>query len=287
LLVLAAFWAADGAFYLARAGDFFYRTHAIARVHNADFVPASGVVEFLHHGYWNLAITANSVWMMVVPLFAGAICWLALLRRRDETTLFALIGGFVTVYLFFGTSSLVRFINLPFQERYFVPVVPFVVLALVLLIGRASWPARRESMALALLGAACFVGGVVEASKRSGTLYFTEGLRNAAIAATSVPEDGRPIYATPFTQENIEAYLPSAVFARLKTWTPTSASPGYYLSLVREGALVWPDTALSAPPPLGPRYLSVGLSQRRASTWFAVPRRPARDSAVVYTIGNR
>jgi hypothetical protein len=287
LLFFAGLWAAEGVFYLARAGDFFYRVHAIARVHNASIVPASGVKDFLHRGYWNLASTAYSVWMMALPLLIGSVCWLALLRRRDETTVFGLIGGFVAFYLFFGTSSLVRLVNLPFQERYFIPLVPFIVLSFVILLERVAAPVRREAMALVALGVVCLAGGVAEASTRSGTLYFTEGLRNAALAARQIPKDGRPIYATDLTRVGLEAYVPPETFVRLRSWSGAGSPPGYYISLYREGQPIWPDSTIPDPRALGPTYVSVGVSQRRASAWFAVPRRTPRDSAVVFSVGNR
>lgn len=288
LLAFVALWAAEGTFYLARAGDFFYRAHTIAQVHNAQIGPSAGLKDFVRRGWWNLAITADSVWMMVVPLCVGTVAWLALLRRRDETTLFALIGGFVAIYLFFGSSSLTRFVNLPFQERYLVPVAPFVALALVIVLERLTWlSSRGEAMALGVLGAVCFAAGTGEAAQRGGTLYFAEALRNAAIAASSLPQDGRPIYASTRTREELGVVLPPETLARLKPWGSAGASPGYYLVLMRDGHPLWPDSGLTTLDALGSAYLSAGRSQRRASAWFAVPRRPARDSAVIYAVGSR
>ena len=52
--------------------------------------------------------------------------------RRNSELLIALIGSFSFLYLLTGTSSLTRLVHLPYQARYFQPVIPFAALGLAM-----------------------------------------------------------------------------------------------------------------------------------------------------------
>jgi 4-amino-4-deoxy-L-arabinose transferase-like glycosyltransferase len=289
LTTFCAVWILEGFFYLVRAGDFLYKPHAIAAVHNAAIPPAANLLEFLRHGYWNLTTTIYSVWLTLVPLVVGVVCWIVLIRRRHEMTTFALIGAFICAFLFFGSSSVTRLVNLPYQERYFGPILPFVAISLsavldVLARGRGTW----RGVAPMTIAAACLVGGVIGAAARSGTLYFTEGLRNAAIAVAVLAPDGRPIFADWRIRDGLVHYLPKGLSDRVMSTRDTvSAKPtGYYLVVMRDGRPIWVDSTVSASI-LSSKRLTISLSQRRVDAWYPVPRRLARDSVVVYDLGQR
>jgi hypothetical protein len=279
-----AVWLAEGMFFLARAGDFFYKVDALSEKHNAGASVAHGVVEFVRRGWWNLEDVSHSVWLSAVPLAVGAVCWLVLLQSRRRTAVFALIGGFVTAYLFFGTSSFSRFVNLPYQERYLLPVIPCVAIALGDVLER--WRGGARLAWLAVLGAACFVGGSVGAARRSGRLYFSEGLRNAAIAVAALPNDGRPVLTARQFRLSLSHYLPHALAARVYDHTDyPPGTPGYYLVVLRGGIPAVSDT-ISKPGALGTPYLSVALDQRRAALWSSGGWEE-KDSVVVYPMSAR
>jgi 4-amino-4-deoxy-L-arabinose transferase-like glycosyltransferase len=276
-------WVMEGLFFLARAGDFLYKPHALATAHNAGIKPSHGLIEFARRGWWNVAEVHRSVWLTAVPLVVGIICWVRLLLPRRRTTVFALIGGFVAAYLFVGTSSFSRLVNLPYQERYFIPVIPCVAIALADVLER--WRGGPRASWLAALAVACFVGGVVGAGARSGRLYFTEGMRNAAIAVNALPDDGRPVLAAAQIRWGVIHYLTPLAARRVHDATDyPKGTPGYYLTVLRDGAPAIADSL--EPKVLGAAYLSVAVDQRRKRLW-SMDGAHARDSAVVYIMGAR
>jgi hypothetical protein len=139
---------------------------------------------------------------------------------------------------------------------------------------------------LAAIAVACCVGGFVGAQQRSGRLYFTEGLRNAAIAVKALPNDGRPVLAASQIRLGVSFYLTPSVASRVHDARDyPRGSAGYYLTVIRDGAPLVSDTA-PAPRGLGAPYLSVAVDQRRETLWS--PHTPeVQDSAVVYLIGPR
>lgn len=277
-------WVMEGLYFLLRAGDFLYKPHALAAAHNSTMEPAHGLIDFVRRGWWNLEDVSSSVWLSAVPLLVGAVCWLLVLWPRRRTAVFALIGAFVTAFLFFGTSSFSRLVNLPYQERYLIPVLPCVAIVLAEVLQR--WGAATRAPALAAITAACCVGGFVGAQQRSGRLYFTEGLRNAAIAVNSLPNDGRPVLTAAQIRHGMSYYLSPSVARRVHdAHDYPRDSAGYYLTVIRDGAPVIHDTA-SAPRGLGTPYLSVAVDQRRETLW-SPGAREVQDSAVVYVIPPR
>jgi 4-amino-4-deoxy-L-arabinose transferase-like glycosyltransferase len=280
----AGVWVMEGLYFLLRAGDFLYKPHALAAAHNSQMQPAHGLIDFVRHGWWNLAHVRRSVWLSGVPLLVGAVCWLLVLWPRRRTAVFALIGAFVTAFLLFGTSSFSRLVNLPYQERYLIPVLPCVAIVLADVLER--WRAATRAPVLAAIALACCVGGFVGAQQRSGRLYFTEGLRNAAIAVKALPNDGRPVLAASQIRLGVSFYLTPSVASRVHDARDyPRGSAGYYLTVIRDGAPIVSDTA-PAPRGLGAPYLSVAVDQRRETLWS--PHTPeVQDSAVVYLIGPR
>jgi hypothetical protein len=285
-----AVWVLEGLFYLIRAGDFLYKVHAIAAVHNAAIAPAANLLDFARHGYWNLASTLDSVWLTLVPLVVGLACWTILIVRRHDTAIFAAIGVFTSGFLFFGTSSLTHLVNLPYQERYFDPMLPFVAIAFAVVLGQAmaARPRRWRETVVAFIALATLVGGTFGAAARSGTLYFTEGLRNAAIAVAALPKDGLPVFAHEHARDGLAQYLPSSLASRVVQTGIGDGGDGvgYYLVILRDGVPLWPDSIFSARDQRSIR-LTVSLSQRRVDAWNPVARRRARDSVIVYDLGRR
>ena len=279
-----AVWVTEGLFFLLRAGDFLYKPHALAAAHNSMIQPAHGLIDFMRHGWWNLEHVRRSVWLSGVPLLVGAVCWLLVLWPRRRTAVFALIGAFATAFLLFGTSSFSRLVNLPYQERYLIPVIPCVAIVLAEVLQR--WRAAMRAPVLAAIAVACCVGGFVGAQQRSGRLYFTEGLRNAAIAVNALPNDGRPVFAATQLRHGVSFYLTPSVAGRVHDASDyPRGSAGYYLTVLRAGAPAVSDAAL-APRGLGAPYLSVAVDQRRMSLW-SPGQHKVQDSAVVYLLGPR
>jgi 4-amino-4-deoxy-L-arabinose transferase-like glycosyltransferase len=278
----AGVWVVEGLFFLMRAGDFLYKSHALAAAHNSTMEPAHGVIDFVRRGWWNLSDVRRSVWLSAVPLLAGAACWLRLLWPRRRTTVFALMGGFIAAYLFFGTSSFSRLVNLPYQERYLIPVLPCAAIAIADVLER--WHGGLRARWLAGLAVVCFIGGFAGAQVRSGRLYFTEGLRNGAIAVNALPNDGRPVLTAAQLRFGMDPYRPRNIARRVHDGTdyPRGVA-GYYLTVFRDGAPLLVDSAF-VPRSLGTAYLSVAVDQRRGGLWNALSRH-VQDSAVVYIMG--
>jgi hypothetical protein len=241
---------------------------AIKRGHSPTALPPAVIVTALSHAVPGVLYMLSA----------------ALLLRGRRTAVFALIGGFVAAYLFVGTSSFSRLVNLPYQERYFIPVIPCVAIALADVLER--WRGGPRASWLAALAVVCFLGGVVGAGARSGRLYFTEGMRNAAIAVNALPNDGRPVMAASQIRWGVIQYLTPRAASRVHDATDyPKGTPGYYLTVLRNGAPAIADSNVT-PNVLGEAYLSVAVDQRRKRLWSLDGAR-AQDSAVVYIMGTR
>ncbi|MEE8410144.1 MAG: glycosyltransferase family 39 protein, partial [Myxococcota bacterium] len=168
---LGAFLIADGLIYLAYTGDFFYRYSAIGAVHNVS-IGAHGVGEFLAVA-WDHILKAVSSWRLTgVSILAGFVLFPLALRHHPPLRLFAATGLFVSLYLLFGSSSLSRLVPLPFQPRYFQPIIPFVSLCLAGLLVPWLQVARRYRAPVHLtLGLLVFITGMGPVQSQAGRMY--------------------------------------------------------------------------------------------------------------------
>jgi 4-amino-4-deoxy-L-arabinose transferase-like glycosyltransferase len=194
-------------------GDFAYRYHAIAATHNSVLEPATGIADFLRRGWWNLAMVLDEPLAMGVPAVAFAVAWGYCLVRRPDVRIFAFVGLGLALYSLFGTSSLTRLVNLPFQERYATLLLPFGAVCLAALAANFLSRPRTGAVATVLIFAASLWAGIVVASPRAGTLYFAETLRNAVVAIDSLP-DGQ-VAAPEFLCKQIHRVGPARMRVRL------------------------------------------------------------------------
>lgn len=279
-------WLGECLTYWALAGDFFYKMHAIASVHNAGVVPAAGLVDFVRHGWWNFLVILGDPVELAIPLLAGAVAGVWAIATRHRTALWALVLGFVGCYLVFGSSSLVRLVNLPFQERYPLALLPFALVPL------AAWLAprleRMKSAPAVLAALALVLGavGVVKASERAGELYFAAELRNAAEAVASVPQIDTPVFVESILCKQLRFFLPADRYAHLRcitAWEDLNGQSGY-LVIPTQGRLL-PKLELHADQrPQDWRLVArIAHDQRNVARLFGKVRPSTDASVALYT----
>jgi hypothetical protein len=193
-LGFALIWIVEcGALWLL-TGKFFYRYDAIVHAHNAAIPAAESVTEFVRHAYWNAFNVVKDWDFLLLPALLAVGTFALLIWRGGSASTLALIIAFCGSYLIGGTSSLTRLVNLPFTERYAVPLLPLVALA----IGMAVAPYLRSYHlrvgALALLSASAFVS-LYGSLDRVGNRFFEPYLSGAAVAVRSLDlSDDRPLF---------------------------------------------------------------------------------------------
>lgn len=206
-------------FYLL-TGDPLYRLHSLSVEHNAIMGEAKNLHQFMQHVYWNFR-GAIDPWAVSTPVLVTAACvWFYCAITRTRFIFFVLVGAFIAVYLIFGSSSLVRLIPLPEQDRYFEPVVPFLAVTVGAAISAmaSKWGVRSAtvlSVGTPILLALASIPSVVA---NAGDIGFSTLGKNTAIALNAIshthPE--RPIYVSPTLHRTIEPFVDSAIFSRLR-----------------------------------------------------------------------
>lgn len=227
----ALIWFIMSIAYLYIADDFFYRINAVSATHNPPPHRTTTSFEFVRLVWWNANIYIRDWDYLLVPLLTAIPAWIVLLMRHRSHWIWALSGIFVALFLVAGTSSLTRLVYLPFQERYFQPVLPLAALSLGVVI--AQYVRRRAfywSIAI-VMGAALLVLGISGAIQRDGQLYYSGYIQTAAIAVRSLPDDGKTIYVDTRTHRGLKHILHNRELKRVRRLDrlDTAIEAGYYL----------------------------------------------------------
>jgi hypothetical protein len=224
-----AVWLLESAFYSLVAGNFFYKFQAIRDVHNASIVPAESLYEFVRGAWWNASEIFSSWDQLLFPLIFAVPAWFIVLFGGKRFRLFAMCGLFVFIYLIIGTSSFTQLINLPFQERYIQPILPFAAVCIAYVLSRTSFSLQQSIILISVAGIFLAVG-CYGAIKRSGALYFTEMLRTAAIAVQLLPDDSEKVFVDLRLARGLQQILPRNAFARVHVLRAGEGRRGYYVS---------------------------------------------------------
>src|SRR5262249_50100384 len=151
-------------------------------------------------------------------MIAAVPAWILAMRRKGTEMLIALIGGFSFVYLLTGTQSLTRLIELPFQPRYFQPVIPFASLALATGYSRAVMNGRG-ARPLAY-GVALFVAvpSILAAPLVSGNLYRSAYYRTVATVVPLLNSSGKPVFVESQEFNALRHFLAVKRYSNLRPW---------------------------------------------------------------------
>lgn len=232
-------WAIESTVYWFLSGDFLYKVHAIASVHNtvisstqfADASDHSALLMFLKRGYWNFINVVSGNDLFLIPVAIAVVAWLVMLFSRTPWALFALVGAFTGGYLFFGTSSLTRLINLPAQDRYSFMLFPIIAVG----VGYLFWKWNNVAVRSVIVGL-IMVNGAISlhgATHRVGHLYFEPLLRNSAFAIELLPQiEQKKIYVDKRLLVGLRHYLADDTWQKLRE-LPLQGPipPGYYMVL--------------------------------------------------------
>lgn len=233
---LAVVFVLVGGGYWLLAGDFWYRQHAIVQVHNATIVEAADLHQFVQNGYWALmeGLRGHDGWMfgMILVVGAFAACMLMILERGCSGL--AWVAGFFLLYTFFGSSSLTRYVNLPFQDRYLLPFLPMASLCVADLMGRlrGHWSAHPKLVAAIASGllATHVYGGVRVAAQESGTIASHSYYCNVATAIDILATRGAAVHVDQVTFWHLRHFVPPSQLREVRVLTTTSTlEPGYYI----------------------------------------------------------
>jgi len=237
-LGFALVWLVTCTVYWLVAGDFFYQSRMLSERHNAHAEVATDAIAYVRMSWWSVQGVLDEPGFLAAPLAIAFMAWIACLRERGGVLIFALLGVFMTIYLTVGTSSLSRPLLLPFQERYYLPVVPFAAVCIASVLTRkavlhraASWIGGAVAVTYAILS-------IHGSATRSGSLYFAEALRSAAILVRSSPDSGALIVADERLGYALRFVLPENDYARVRWVYATSraepvASPDSYFIAYR------------------------------------------------------
>jgi hypothetical protein len=233
LLFFAGFFVVfflDGLVYYAYTGDLFYKITATTVCHNQD-IPHLGIAGFLQTTFDNFVDTFKRGTFFLVPLHLGLpVMFLASMVDR-RTRILSCIGLFILLYLIFGSSSLSALIPLPFQVRYFQPVIPFVAIAAGVLVTRYSLFSSRVAQVLVPSIVACLIAlnGASEVFLLAGTQYKSNLMKSFRTAVEVLADERQPLYVDPALHYNAQHFLQSTLYHRLLV-IPESGplKKGYY-----------------------------------------------------------
>jgi hypothetical protein len=175
---------ADGLVYFLYTGDYFYKFTATGLRHNAYIAPL-GFVEFLQKTTDTFIESFDDSPFVLIPVVLGLPALLIAAIVSQKTRLFAFVGLFVLLFLFFGSSSLTHLKPLPYQIRYLDPVVPFAVIAICGLFNNLQFTRRflfRFAIPVVAFWLILLNGGYEKAASFSGRMYnahFQKSFRNA------------------------------------------------------------------------------------------------------------
>jgi len=255
-------WLCEGLIHLLWTGDFLYRVHALSVVHNASIGEASGVYDFARRGYWNATLIFTLWDTLLLPACLAAVSWSYAVLTRSRYAVFALFGILLVLYSLFGTSSLTRLVNLPFQERYAQPWLPLMALTFCYASDKLFRNHERKyvlvSCGLIILS---ILLGILSSMDRAGRLHDAATMRNASIAVLSVPSQVKTIFTEGDISQYLTNFLPPEQMRRLQFVPEDGALPaGYYLVVGQPSERL--RTALTDNHNSRKPYLSVAIDQK-------------------------
>jgi hypothetical protein len=217
-------------------GDALYRLHAISFAHNTngDVTEAKSIHDFLRMTYWNAYSVSRWEAGSTPVLLLALLIWPLVLLLRGRSAFFALTGGFVTIYLVFGSSSFTRLIPLPVQDRYFEVIVPLLAIATADVVAHAgrAWPGARHIWVAAAIPVMLALASLPSIVVNAGDVAFSGLAKNASIAVKGVRQANEPlpVYASPRMRRVLEPFLPPEVWSDIRL-IPESGplAPGYYI----------------------------------------------------------
>ncbi len=232
--------AVEVGFFTVCTGDLLYKWRAYFTFAHKGAPPGGGLEEFLStcwnsvvHMFWNWK-PFLSVFHLGLPVMLLA----ALVNRR--MAIFPLFGLFVFLYLVFGSASLTRLLPLPFQLRYFLPVIPCVAISAALLLSREDrlpWRWARGLLPLLLLwGLMSASLGFVDA--KAGINYNAPLMNNVRTALEVLQDEDKPVYIEPVILSHLSHFAPRSLMQRVQT-IPRSGPllPGFYLLDPRDSVI--------------------------------------------------
>lgn len=256
------------------SGDFFYRSHAIAAVHNVAIGQASSLYDFLRRGYWNLWSVIYRWDFLLVPTMLGIWVSVYVIRRWRAAAVLGFMTLFCAAYMLFGSSSFTRLVNLPFQERYVHPLLPLIGISLAIYFFHTRRPIR---VAISSLIAVHIIIGLYGTLETVGDRYYEGFLRDAAIGVQIIHEEGEPIFVDERVKDGLRQMLPYDEWKDLKVATDTAEiAPGYYIMHPNP---YWAGKRYDKLKEL-PLAFTVDTDQRLIARLFPQCRRPARLPAV-------
>ncbi|MEM7541689.1 MAG: glycosyltransferase family 39 protein [Pseudomonadota bacterium] len=233
----------DAALLYVLTDDILFKQHGIQRGHNW-YRDTPVFMEIAKESYWKTSNLASTHFALAVPLAVGAAGWILICLRRSSLLIFALSGAFVFIYLMYGSSSLSRYLALPYQDRYLIPLLPFAAIggaALVATLSQLSSGRKLIPGAVALLAAIQLLSAVVLSAERSGRVFFTEAITNLDLLFENLPNDGRPIYTSQWASKNINVVAAPGQLSRIRIIEEFKGNlpSGYHLRVVRDDAAIW------------------------------------------------
>jgi hypothetical protein len=228
LLGFASLLAAECLVQFWLSGDFFLRYHGLESMQPN---PAMSLFDFLRWDYWSLAaIAGKDRNLLLLPILAGLFSWIVVAWRRSSISAFGLTGIFTAGYLIFGSTSLSALHPMPFQTRYFAPLLPLVAVSMGALFANVGAGMQRLVIWIFLGAFACV--SIVGAAGEAGNLGRARYFKNVAAALEGELARGHsPIMIDPSTLEVLTQFMPQAAYTRLKP-LPAESEPlpaGYYL----------------------------------------------------------
>lgn len=235
--------------YYLLSRDPLYRIHAITLTHNTygDVVEAKSLYEFVQKTYWN-AYNVTKWETASLPVFLlAAVVWSLSILKRTRFAFFALVGGFLAIYLVVGSSSVTRLIPLPVQDRYFEVIVPFLAVTTAGLLAHFGkvWQSSSRELGVAVgIPLVMAVASVPAIVLNAGDMTFSGLGKNAAIAIKAVQyaDVKRTIYVSPKLHWVLEPFLPPEVYRNIEVIADTGPlRSGFYI------LHPWKDTATVYP----------------------------------------
>jgi hypothetical protein len=217
--------------YFAYTGHFFYRQIAMAKMNDALFGEAPLVADFVRATADHfMRFGTRHVVYGTVAMLAAVPAWVLAVHRKGTEMLIALIGGFSLVYLLAGTQSFTRLVELPFQPRYFQPVVPFASLALATGYSRAVMNGRGARLvAYGVVALFVAVPSILAAPLISGNLYRSAYFRNVATVVPLLNSSGRPIFLESQEFNALRHFLAVNTYSNLRPSQEGPGASGYYI----------------------------------------------------------
>ena len=220
----------ENTIYFAYTDHFFYRQLALAKANETLLGEGSSLGKFIRETGEHLTrFATRHVAYGTVAMLAAIPLWVLMLRDRGVGRLVALIGGFTLAYLLVGTTSLTQLVALPYQPRYFQPVIPFAALALAegYADAAAEWPAAK--VVAYIVAALVAVPSVLAAPLVAGNQYNEAYYRNVAAIAPLLISSGKPVFMERGQLDTVRHFTSRETYSGLSASSTGSTAAGYYI----------------------------------------------------------